>query len=199
MKNRNGFVNLLLTFAIVLLTLGGLFYYSWQKGLIKATPPERIFPTLTTDIDEFANWKTYVDPLNRFSFRYPHDMRLRLEDNKEMYSPRLVGHSVDGALNIDFIPITKSPDVNLDLNEWYKNTVSPNNTAYYKSKITKHEPKVVDGYPGTQLTVRTNTEAEVILIPREIWIMEIDIWPGQLQNIKSSRVTQILSTFKFTD
>ena len=41
---------------IIALIVGGIFYFSRQKGLIKTTPSNEVSPTSTTSIDETFPW-----------------------------------------------------------------------------------------------------------------------------------------------
>ena len=79
-KNSKGIVHLFLLIVIVLIGIGGLLYYSWQKGLIKTIPRQEtlISPNPTATPDEAANWKTYTSTEGQFSFQYPNDWKAAL-------------------------------------------------------------------------------------------------------------------------
>ena len=80
MKRNSGFANLFLIIVIVIIGIGGLLYYSWQKGLIKTIPRQEtlISPNPTATPDEAANWKTYTSTEGQFSFQYPNDWKAAL-------------------------------------------------------------------------------------------------------------------------
>ena len=70
-KDSKGFAHLFLLVVVVVIGIGGLHYYSWQKGLIKTTPNQEVPLTPTTTIDETANWKTYKNTKYNYSLKYP--------------------------------------------------------------------------------------------------------------------------------
>lgn len=76
----SGFAHLFLLVVTVLVAIGGLLYFSWQKGLVKTISQQEVSPTPTTDSDAnqvsdaiFANWKTYTNFEHGFSLKYPPD------------------------------------------------------------------------------------------------------------------------------
>ena len=75
MKNQKGFAHLFLVIAIVVICIGGLLHFSWQKGLIKTNPNQQPSPTPNTSIDETANWNTYKNNEYGFEFKYPPDWK----------------------------------------------------------------------------------------------------------------------------
>ena len=76
---QKGFAHLFLIVVIVLVGLGGLLYYSWQKGLITTnTQPEIMSPTLVSEPTptpyEVAENGVYTNHMARFRFKYPNDI-----------------------------------------------------------------------------------------------------------------------------
>ncbi len=69
-----GFAPLLLVIVIVFVSIGGILYYSWQRGLIKTSPIQGVQLTPTTGLDETANWEVYINQEIGFSLRYPSNM-----------------------------------------------------------------------------------------------------------------------------
>ena len=67
----SGYAHLFLLVIIVLIGTGGLLYYSWQKGLIKTTPSQKLSPTPTISLNETSDWKTHYNVEYGFSFEYP--------------------------------------------------------------------------------------------------------------------------------
>ena len=68
-KNQKGSVHLFLLVIIVLIGISGLFYYSWQKGLLRTTkydnPPQ--------SKSETENWKVFKNESLGFEIKYPSD------------------------------------------------------------------------------------------------------------------------------
>ena len=81
---EQGFVHLFLVLVIVLVGLGGLLYYSWQRGLIKTIPILKISPTPSETQSEITNWKTYKS--DNVFFKYPGDWILD-EKDKRVFAP----------------------------------------------------------------------------------------------------------------
>ena len=78
-NNQKGFAHLLLVIVVFVVGVGGLLYYSWQKGLIKTTSQNVISPTPsdTKDVSvDTENWKTYSDQKLRFSIKYPETVKI---------------------------------------------------------------------------------------------------------------------------
>lgn len=64
----NWFVSILFLVLGILIGVGG--YWAYQNYLAKGpTAPPSPTPTATPDVT--ANWKTYMDTKNNFSFKYP--------------------------------------------------------------------------------------------------------------------------------
>ena len=76
-KNSKGFAHLFLVIVIVLVGLGGLLFYSLQKGYITTSPTPIVSPTPSELIDEIANWKTYENEIYKFSIKYPTDWEIK--------------------------------------------------------------------------------------------------------------------------
>jgi hypothetical protein len=69
---ENGFAHLFLIVVIVLAGLGGLLYYSQQKGLIKTSPPnQQITNSPLNNSDILENWMVYTSSDCGFEFKYP--------------------------------------------------------------------------------------------------------------------------------
>ena len=64
--HKRGFAHLFLAVVIVLIGLGGLLYFSWQKGLVKTAPEET---SLTPTSNPTKDWKLYSR--QEISFQYP--------------------------------------------------------------------------------------------------------------------------------
>ena len=93
MNSNKGFVHLLLLIVVVLVGIGGLLYFSWQKGLIKTSPTKEAFPTPTMVINETANlsrddilrnWKTYTNTKYSYSLKYPLELTYNENSNGDV-------------------------------------------------------------------------------------------------------------------
>ncbi|OGM24498.1 hypothetical protein A2715_01070 [Candidatus Woesebacteria bacterium RIFCSPHIGHO2_01_FULL_39_32] len=111
--HERGFVHLFLLFVIVLIGIGGLLYYSWQKGLIKTTPTSSRSPIPTSRKDEAEDWKTYFSNVWKYTFKYPSNWHLAPVNIDEDYAGAQV------LLNYDDQELNKYRDGNgfLDLDK----------------------------------------------------------------------------------
>ena len=66
-KKTKGFAHLFLIVVALVLAIGGLIYYSWQKGLIKTNPGQEISPTLTSG--EFTKFEIQEDCESKLSHK----------------------------------------------------------------------------------------------------------------------------------
>ena len=87
-KFSKGFAHIFLLLVIVLIGIGGLFYYSWQKGLIKTTPSQNISLTPTphetasqAPNGNLTNWKTYTDEVCSYTIRHPSNWNATKDQN----------------------------------------------------------------------------------------------------------------------
>src|SRR3990172_12307598 len=76
-KNQNGFVHLFFVIVILIIGIGGLLYYSWQKGLIKTTPSHEPSPTPTSaEIEKFETQEDCESKLSHQCIYYLCDIPL---------------------------------------------------------------------------------------------------------------------------
>ncbi len=77
--NQGGFAPILLLIGILIIVLvgGGIYYYQAQIYR-SATPTSQVSktPRPSTQTDETANWKTYINPVIKYTFEYPPDWKL---------------------------------------------------------------------------------------------------------------------------
>ncbi|KKR30382.1 hypothetical protein A2715_01075 [Candidatus Woesebacteria bacterium RIFCSPHIGHO2_01_FULL_39_32] len=89
-KNSKGFAHFFLVVVIVVIGIGGLLYYSWQRGLIKTKPNQEISPTPTVSSNETADWKTYINSDYGFQFSFPPNLAANHDIKEEQYYDNLV-------------------------------------------------------------------------------------------------------------
>ncbi|KKQ84423.1 MAG: hypothetical protein UT08_C0018G0029 [Candidatus Woesebacteria bacterium GW2011_GWB1_38_8] len=76
-KNDLGFAHLFLIVVALVLAIGGLIYYSWQKGLIKTTPNQEPSPTPTSaEIEKFETQEDCESKLEHKCIYYLCDIPL---------------------------------------------------------------------------------------------------------------------------
>ncbi len=206
-KNLKGFATLLVILVFALITIIGIGYYSWQKGLIKTTPNQESSPTPTPD--ETANWKTYVNEDNKFSFKYPVNAGVTkskvgativIPGDKPMFETM-----ESGFINITFesLPID-IPRNNLPLNELVENefnSIKPENAEIlsesteitlngYRGYTYSSRDKIAFGFDTKYIYLESNNNDYVIIV------ITFDD-PDNLGYEKT--IDQILSTFKFLE
>lgn len=179
-KNQKGFTNFLLIL-ILLIGIGGLVYYSWQKGLIRTTPSQESSPTPTSD--PTAGWQTYNNSTYAYSFKIPpawESFRQTGDDSIMTLRPK----------GVTEIPITITVQVN-----------SSKNTA---DEITDNQ--VGKNYPRKTVMIDeiewTYYDSEVSPYNSRVYLSVHDNYYYQLGvstlNKEYLKVfAQILSTFKF--
>ena len=88
LRKSKGFAHLFLLVVIVIVGIGGILYYSWQKGLIRITPSQEVSPTPTPD--PTTDWKTYKNAKYGYTIKYPPDYRIEIknQDLVILYPPQ---------------------------------------------------------------------------------------------------------------
>ncbi|OGM21933.1 hypothetical protein A2863_04195 [Candidatus Woesebacteria bacterium RIFCSPHIGHO2_01_FULL_38_9b] len=133
LKIPKGFVHLLLLVVITIIGVSGLLYYSWQKGLINTTPPKNTTPIPTINIDETANWKTYINNEFGFEFKYPERIDVI------QYHDNLTSKRASPVLSL----ILKSPEVSPDYQIPYNESeYQQYEDRYFFSSLSIFEVKV---------------------------------------------------------
>ncbi len=79
MTARKGNILVIFLAAGLVLSLAATGYFFWQNQILKQQTEPGPYPidqskTLTPSLDETANWKTYTDSQQRFTFKYPETM-----------------------------------------------------------------------------------------------------------------------------
>lgn len=81
MKNKQGFVPVLIILALAILGLVAYFGYSYLNPKEIATVPTPVVSEKPT-VDETANWKTYVNKIHNIEFKYPSSWRLENKNDQ---------------------------------------------------------------------------------------------------------------------
>jgi len=68
-RKSKGVVHLFLIVVIVVIGIGGILYYSWQRGLIKTESSSEI-PVSTAE-EDISNWKSYRSEEFGFALKHP--------------------------------------------------------------------------------------------------------------------------------
>lgn len=199
-----GILALLTLFIIV-------FYYAFEqkntstktKQMLTSTPTYRVQPT-QTPVDEFAGWKTYIDNVNGFEFKYPSNWifidSLVAQQSGHLVSVQYWGQTqregtglYDGAAFYIENPINFS-DKSLD--SWVQTTYDEtvNGDPYQISQDEINDTKYTKVYgcgagcSTTYITVSKNKIYQLIVTTEG---------PDKLSY--ENTLHKILSSFKFTD
>ncbi|KKR30378.1 hypothetical protein A2715_01055 [Candidatus Woesebacteria bacterium RIFCSPHIGHO2_01_FULL_39_32] len=215
MNIQRGIVHLLLVVVIVIVAIAGVGYWAYKNGQTNFTPSEKqnisTTPTANLPRDEvLRDWKTYSDPTIGYEFKYPPKWKL-----EEVYENLEYLNNI-----LQQIKLT-TPEGNYELiigvkrlNDTYaitgrmgvgagefslRDTVSVAGNNIQVSELI-WEGKVKEIYYSNKLgpgTLELNNHQVVIEFSptAKAYNDEVD-----LENLpETTTVTQILSTFKFTD
>ncbi len=187
---------------IVLLAGGGAYFVlntkSKSQPVISKTTPTSIpasAPSLTPD--PTANWKTYTDSQNGFSFKYPSSLYVKIS-NKFPNSIFVMQN------NIDIEKASEGPVSDLTIHVEKGNNIP---AAFDNVKQNLHNPLdqnlTIDGASGRGIsgTMSGNLEGTFnsnVVILKDNKVITLNFYE---YNDKFSKAifNQILSTFKFTD
>ena len=212
---NKGFVHLFLVIVIVLMGIGGLLYYSWQKGLIKTTPIQETFPYPTPG--ETADWETVLNEQVGISFRYPADIfpytnnlpippdysffGFNAFNNEEKPAPRMLTKA-DLVLEM----VVYKP-ANFDLEEYRTLINSPDGTTTSAPIPGGSAVKVKSTIQGNIQTVIVYSEPANEYSEYDAFIINGNnlVWIRLMTGSHNKRgellplLDQILSTFQFTE
>ena len=180
--NYKGFVHLFLVVVIVIIGIGGIIYYSWQKGLIKTTPSQKVSPTPTINLDRVANWRTYRNDKYLFEISYPDNWRL---EEKSDYQ----------AIALTTVTIY-SPDKKTLLDIWVQNAKWEDTVQELESKAIKTKLN------GIEALIQETDNSKIYILASKINGQIIQIITNKVSESKPEDVAkfdQILSTFEFID
>lgn len=204
---RSKWVKLGIVAVLVLFIAGGAYLLgknnsSKQSQTLTATPT----PTTAQDQtgnpnldpgepkDETADWKTYSDSKDSYSFKYLQNWYINGDNSQNTHNS--VGISplklqeVDGATsNIIAFNVIDNPD-NLSVENYVKQKIYPGTVNYSSVKIDGIEGKRTADLPG-------QFDNDQILISYQSKIYTITLIKAPGLQISSSTFDQILSTFRF--
>ena len=142
---QKGVAPILIVFLIAILAVGGYFVYQNKTKPVPQNQPVTSQSTPTPASDETANWKTYKDSETGFSFKYPGETNVEIDNELKLsnrskinvsqgftellgYAPpkiinaaRVIDKNKVGSANdlVFDIWIFENPD-NIDINNWYR-------------------------------------------------------------------------------
>ena len=180
-KKSKGFIELSIIILLVLVIVGGLLYFSWQKGMIKTrTNPE--VPSTPSIIDnENTNGKPYKNTKYGFSFNYPNEFKLSEEETPKQFILQLTSQNEE--LSID-IQISEQASFASSLSKSIK-TINKNVITW-----TVYPPSY---YCDMGMCGDTSIAYETEKSP-----YRYSIFLNKIEE-DSASLDQILSTFKFID
>ena len=187
-KKSRVFTIAIIMLLISILALAGYFlwinYFGGGKPAPTPTPVVTIAPTPTSD--PTANWETYLDSENGFSFKYPSDWVMNQSTQ------------VDGILNmvetencysIDFRLL---PNISDSLGQYVSDTYG-NNEPQLKENFTSSLSEVsVIGPQGVG-------EVKSILFKNDDYIIQATVIKNRDVSCAVKQYDQILSTFQFVE
>jgi len=209
----SGFTHLFLVILIVLIGIGGLLYFSWQKGLIKTESSSEI-PVSTFEKD-ISNWESYGSEKFGFALKHPKNFRdvetwlSGLPDNLPVqisFHQKLGENSYDGGGL--FITVNNRNE--------YEDTYSIGTLDDYIDKVKNREKRVkidevtIDGQKAFKITYGDGKSMELLFTepdayrgPIEYIVLKDEkfyVFEYHTDNSEHIRTfDQILSTFKFTN
>ena len=123
-KNDLGFAHLFLIVVALVLAIGGLIYYSWQKGLIKTTPNQEPSPTPTSaEIEKFETQEDCESKLEHKLARLP---KVLAEAQPDSARPvQVLESALQGKLELEKLPLYFATKRKLRVNcpKWLQNLI----------------------------------------------------------------------------
>lgn len=194
MKQR-GFAPVLIVLAIAILVVAGYFGYKYFKSnfqIIPVSTPTPLFTPKTTP-DSTANWKTYTNTVENFTFKYPVTWTIdTTEENgdaqKKNISIKLASGSALIRFNVDMYGIG---GVGQDFQGTPFNFLG---NSFYKYKITGADGKTVI----VGITDELKASLGLFRINGKTYGFSLS-YPVGIDGLSYERdFDQILSTFEFT-
>ena len=192
---QKGFAPILIII-LVLIAIGGAYYFGTKKGNIIPTPtqspvtvasnaPAPITPTTKPTTDPTANWKTYENNVYHYSFKYPPSWAVRAfqySDNSTS-DPLKTSYLILSSEGVDkmYFSLT-DPLINPTLEDGYISTNKYGKPISYYKVFPNGEGPDDRSFVTFQTTGRKDT----------ITINVLSSFPIPYEQ------DQILSTFKFT-
>lgn len=192
----SGVVHLFLVVVIVFIGIGGLIYYSWQKGLMKTNQIDNVFPTPTSTENETANWKTYNNKKFNYAIKYPPELKVGNGIDPESafdYVDNLYLNDKDG----NFVDIFHEENPNkLTVDQWLDTTdrgsiYNFNNSTYEKKGINGGTLYVFN--PPLTYSLDSSAFKWAVLNKTDVYLI------GNKTTLTDSTVEMMISTFKFLD
>lgn len=181
-KHRHSLFYFVLALALIIVVLGGLFFYVRQVSNNVYTEPLAV----ETPADEFSDWKTYRNEEYGFEIKLPPDWTTRIDDYFEspvFISPE-TGESVKENCKSEGGCIPSLPDFDIlftSLDSEYKDYIEP-------SVVVEIENNKWTRYLGDGLLATTH-----YVLSQEDKFFNF----GAVGNLDENILKQILSTFKF--
>lgn len=200
MHNQKGFFSVPLILLVILIGVGGIFYYGVTKGnLLKTTDPNlditKQFDEQVNQIVDTSNWNTYTNKYSNYEIKYPSNGKLMDCDGQCNFDAQLDFEN----LHIAFV------------SQGIANTTMVENPILYSfcSTTKTSNPQIkqiatIDFYMDQKVIADDNLCAEYIAKLKSVsfdtnsnsyWI--IDIQTRAKNKSGQALLDQILSTFKF--
>ncbi|MEO8582063.1 MAG: hypothetical protein ABI425_05835 [Patescibacteria group bacterium] len=192
---------------IGLIVLGGSAFALWQmkrmpKNVV-AEVPEKPNVTTTNNSELQAGGSSYLDSKGVFTFLYPNDYKLDLQNNGQYVRVSKVGKSQQGQTEMTdgVIMVFESIDLKgQTLDAW---TTSSIEAAIADGAGQIIEPKievVINGYPGFIYTIRSFGESKYVVLQKDAnstnaVSVAMAVFDPQDQNYQA-QVDQIISTIQ---
>lgn len=210
-KIAKGFAHLFLVVVIVIIGIGGLLYYSWQKGLIKTSPTQEVPPAPIYTQEDTSDWKTYFNEEYSISFQYPPEWHITEYPSASPVSVALTPSPYSSEVIADaprqdgvYIHYNWTYDRNVnpirkynsitDAVDHYVSFVNPKSLIRNNFKVSDKEAVTIQGTTETDNMWTNNQPVHTTYVQLENEVLIISL-SGKYQEIYN----QILSTFKFIE
>jgi len=212
-----GFAHLFLVVMVVILAFGGLFYFSWQKGVIKTTPSNEVSPTPTANTDETVNWKTYKNKKYNYQVSYHSDWYVLYSDTEDLDTARDISFRKFKDLpfyaegQIEFTIIVHPNPNNLTLSEFLIrgdiNIFHPELSEFItlegeqedrRKTVEKMEKTTFNGFEALRYKELEN-EIKLFVNNNNIFLFYLNVSDNNASVNPEELFNQILSTFQFTE
>jgi len=165
-KIKNPLVLIMSILLIVTVAIAALFYFQIQKLSKELTKYQtQPSPTPTATTDETADWKTYLNPENNFSFKYPPELSI-YNNKKGLVEIRKPEHLL---IQINSIKTNET-----DLLKWWG---SQKIESYSQNPITCFDARIVSKiyYTKTISSIEDYNKPDELVIDFHKDVLQIDI------------------------
>lgn len=204
---------------LIIVAVFGGFFTAWYLLMGPGKTPVATTTTPTTTTDVTANWKTYTDTVNGFSFKYPSDWVTDTADKtivpsgmvklsspatitkeKANTGPNPVGPDleVNGYANFTAFNAINTPPLKVsDVDGWLSYTKAQNITKTTNSNGVAITEAAMQADPSYSTAIATNASGNIVVFNFNSGVTALLDTTKSLTSLTDTS-KKILSTFKFT-